>query len=490
MSEINYIIEKVVVEVNVPNMETANSIKNSFSSYLQEKVFPQLERLLGEYDQTGRVARIDSLNLKIATLRYDDFEAIETEIVNQFSNNLRALTGYPEKTSEAFLKPGVEIIPTEKSREDIFLFFLENGYLPWFGTENDITGFLKPENWQKSLSDRLFFDRLTKVLTHHKTAIERFFNQLDYKAVSTFIFKIKPLVKNTEKDILTLIQKLPRKSRQIFLRLLYFVSTGSETRVLVQTARQFSASFRSIIRHKNDGQSIALQSTLTGFFRKTELFTDDEKNVLTEIILTPFTVEQSQKSDSSETENEMLDEHLLEHEIEPASFFERQEGEIAVQNAGLILLHPFFKTFFKTVDFLNEKGQIKNSEFHVAVQTLHFLATGSHDFFEGNLVFEKFLCGVPLKMPVEKESLLSEKIEAESLQLLTEVIRHWPALKNTSPEGLRQMFFQRNGKLIQKDKNFRLIVERKAQDILLDKLNWNISLVKLPWSNELLYVEW
>jgi len=52
------------------------------------------------------------------------------------------------------------------------------------------------------------------------------------------------------------------------------------------------------------------------------------------------------------------------------------------------------------------------------------------------------------------------------------------------------MFFHRDGKLVQVDKNFRLIVERKAQDILLDKLPWGVSIIKLPWREQLLFVEW
>ncbi len=83
----------------------------------------------------------------------------------------------------------------------------------------------------------------------------------------------------------------------------------------------------------------------------------------------------------------------------------------------------------------------------VAVQSLHYLATGHEKFFEGNLVFEKFICGIPLKIPVQKESLVTDDIKDEVQVLLKEAIRNWPALKNTSPDGLREMFIHRDGKL-------------------------------------------
>ncbi|MBW6536276.1 MAG: hypothetical protein K0B11_14805, partial [Mariniphaga sp.] len=387
---------------------------------------------------------------------------------------------------------------TEKNREDVFLFFLENGYLQWFGSENDITEILKPEIWQKSLSDHLFFARLTKVLKQHTFVLDRFFYQLDYKSAITFLIKISPELKKTEEDILLLTQSLPRKLHLLFLRFLFFAATGYETQVLVQIARQFSLSLKNITQtvlskgivetrkptgstsQKNEEQFVRLQSLLTGFFRKTELFTKEEKRIFTEIVLTPFKKDQFEISELKETEKE----------IEQVSFFEKEEGEIAVQNAGLVLLHPFLESFFKNLKLLDEHGNITVARRHLAVQMVHYLATGEEDFFESNLVFCKFLCAVPLEIPVPRESLLTKSGKNETNQLLKEVIKHWSALKNTSPDGLRQMFLQRSGKLIQKDRNFKLIVERKAQDVLIEKLNWNVSVIKLPWKRDLLFVEW
>jgi hypothetical protein len=118
------------------------------------------------------------------------------------------------------------------------------------------------------------------------------------------------------------------------------------------------------------------------------------------------------------------------------------------------------------------------------------LATGNENVFEGNLVFEKFLCGLPLKMPVEKQSLLDDTIRNEAEVLLKEAITNWKALKNSSPNDLRQLFIQREGKLMQKENQYNLVVERKAQDALLERINWNISMLKLPWRKELIVVEW
>ncbi len=116
--------------------------------------------------------------------------------------------------------------------------------------------------------------------------------------------------------------------------------------------------------------------------------------------------------------------------------------------------------------------------------------SGNENAFEGNLIFEKSLCGGPLKIPVQQKSLLTDSIKTEANGLLVEVIRYWPALKNTSADGLREAFIQRDGKLFQEDAKYRLIVERKAQDVLLEKLSWNISVIKLPWISNILFTEW
>ncbi|WP_372947682.1 contractile injection system tape measure protein [Mariniphaga sp.] len=489
MNAITHRIEKVFVEVNTGSLESANIIKNKIGRFLETNVFPKLEQTLDDFNQTGRVARIDSLNLKIATLRDDYFSTLESEIVKQFAAKIESEIGFSgRKISNDYVNENVEILPTDKNREQVFLFFLENGHLPWFGTEEEVSEFLQPSNWEKGLDNEIFFKRLTQLLKSDNRASERFVFQLDNILIKAFLLKLNPQIKNAEAHFNTLLQRLPSISRHYFFKLLFLISTTGEKRKLLLAANDFKDSLGKFIQKINEESSSMLHAHLTDLFHKTDWISDDDKEKLTDIIFAPFNIADLKKTDLKEAD--FLDESLKENEIELESFFEKQEGEIAVQNAGLVLIHPFLKTFFKAVDFLNEKGQIKNSAVHVAIQTLHFLATGSDDFFEGNLVFEKFLCGMPLKMSVEKESLLSEKVKAESLQLLAEVIRQWAALKNTSPEGVRQMFFQRNGKLVQKDSNFKLIVERKAQDILLDKLAWNISLVKIPWLNELLYIEW
>lgn len=161
-----------------------------------------------------------------------------------------------------------------------------------------------------------------------------------------------------------------------------------------------------------------------------------------------------------------------------------------VQNAGLILAHPFLWDLFSRTQCTDGKSSLLPEKKQLAVHLLHYLATGQEHEMEYNLSFEKFLCALPPDEPIDRKLSIPETDKAECNDLLQSIIRHWPALKNTSPDGLRQMFIQRDGKLDLRKIPYKLSVERKAQDILLDQLQWSIAIVKLPWTKDLLFTEW
>ena len=75
-------------------------------------------------------------------------------------------------------------------------------------------------------------------------------------------------------------------------------------------------------------------------------------------------------------------------------------------------------------------------------------------------------------------------------EMLMAIIGHWSILKNTSIEGLRNSFLQREGRLENRDDQWRLTVQQMGHDMLLDHVPWNFRMIKLPWMNQLLMVEW
>lgn len=121
---------------------------------------------------------------------------------------------------------------------------------------------------------------------------------------------------------------------------------------------------------------------------------------------------------------------------------------------------------------------------------LHALATGSLEADEPDLAVPKLLCGVPLAWPAPHELDADDVRRTEVDALLMAVIGHWGALKNTSPQGLREAFLQRPGLLRDAPDGGRLRVEHRAWDVLLDRVPWTWRPVRLPWMPRPLFVEW
>lgn len=167
------------------------------------------------------------------------------------------------------------------------------------------------------------------------------------------------------------------------------------------------------------------------------------------------------------------------------------EGSIYyINNAGLILLHPYLSFFFDALE-LREGNQFRDEAAqHRAVQLMGYLAHGEEDIPEYDLVLPKLLCGILPAEPVRRFIPLTEAEKTEANELLAAVISHWNALGNTSPDGLRGNFLLREGKLEWKEEEWQLYVTQHAYDMLLNRLPWGISVVGLSWMPWLIKTVW
>jgi len=521
-----HIIEKVVVEVNTTQVKTANTIKNNLDAFLKNEIFPKLEKLLQKYDRPGSVVRFQELELNLDLKNGENLKKVTYEILAAFEEQLRKKVvveespnqmvdfnasqdeNYqqeqrslnPQNQDKAFLQYQRESrnITVTRNEEEIFLFFLENGFLPWYGNQQQLASFQKKKNWQISFKDPNFVQALKGILSKDERLFVRFFYQFPVEMVVTFISKINAGLSRMKSQMLKVLAPMQPNLQLEFLSTLYFVSVEKKNDRVISVIQHWLTLLqqnKKYIAERSEGMLSGMGKLLLRAAPKK--IVSDEK--FQEILNDNLAFISGDKFPDNEYailyEDKVKLETFLSEKIKAKkdsrpSFFDKDMQEIAVQNAGIVILHPFLKHFFTLVKIVNKLGKVIPAKRELAVQTLHFLATGNEEFFEGNLVLEKFLCGLPLHSPIQKESLLTPEIKAEAEILLKEVVKNWSALKHTSPDGLRQMFLQRDGKLIQNDKNFKLIIERKTQDILLDKLGWNISVIKLKWLTEMLFVDW
>lgn len=163
---------------------------------------------------------------------------------------------------------------------------------------------------------------------------------------------------------------------------------------------------------------------------------------------------------------------------------------IFIQNAGVVLLHPFINQCFKALGWIEGGSFVDEQKQQKGVLMWYFLATGQDTPAEHELVLPKILCGLLPQYVLQPLQPLTPEERQEGEEMLVAVIAHWAVLKNTSPDGLRAEFLLREGKLEVLSDTLLLTVEQRASDILLSKLPWGISMIKLNWMPTLLQVNW
>src|SRR5690606_887113 len=70
-------------------------------------------------------------------------------------------------------------------------------------------------------------------------------------------------------------------------------------------------------------------------------------------------------------------------------------GTIYINNAGLVLLHPFIPTYFNRLGMIEKGDFISEEARHRAVHLLQYLVYGTDQHEEHELVLNKILCNMP-----------------------------------------------------------------------------------------------
>ncbi|SEN77115.1 hypothetical protein SAMN05192574_10490 [Mucilaginibacter gossypiicola] len=488
MAGSTHIIHKLVLDIEVSRRNAARKVQDDAVQYFEQVLLKKLEQLLDSMDVPAHVC-IDRIDLDLGNGKLEDvFEQLQAGLAKVLEPVLSPdiLPGSDERDNEI----SYSLLTEEQQAFSVFVYFLNTGKLPWYTVAE--TDWLQQEDtWLSKLSELLINDR-----TYQLKLINLFKgSQLTIRLFSQFgIVFIKGLVAVLlHMDAGELQRKLDAATGKI--RDLMGRQPVNDFKDLSLT--ELAGDMGNVIE-----KLLLMISLRTG----NSEFPDDRVIVKKLVELIPVEaatvismpvaklvqiaeiVIQSTENKAAPPANKPVatPDNTSETEIKE---IEQADGRY-VNQAGLVLLHPFLEYFFKDFGLLQDNDFADLPARQLAIHLLHYLGSGNVNGFEYDLGFEKFLCSWPAGESLERDIEIPQRMLNEGDNMLRTVIKYWKALKNTSPGGLREGFLMRKGKLIEAEQPVRLIVERMDLDILLSSLPWGIGVIKLPWMDEPFYVEW
>ncbi|MCG9910686.1 MAG: hypothetical protein MH137_05225 [Flavobacteriales bacterium] len=457
-----HIIHKVNLHIEAPNKRTAMHWHNNAGELMERYVFPQLEILLKKYESDGHIIRLEKLELQLDINEKEQAEkSMAQHIINQLENTI---VQSKNKVNENEQTETLTAPKQEHRIIEAFVYFIKTGVLPWY--IHDTTELHETKKLIAHIQrDHAFFLRIfDKEFRQKEAAIERIMAQYGAE-MSEYIFGIIYAKKNNtalehfEKEIVEkLTQKnYPRHSIRTFISLLKWGTAEYP-----------------------DTQKNTLWSEWL------QLFSSEKKHVnipLRFAELDEILAKENTQHIVAEKELETKEKKKQESQTEKTK-------DVYIHHAGLVLLHPFLLYFFTRFNWIADEKFVDNDAQESAAHLLHYAATYQENQPDFELVFAKYLCGLPASHITNRNIVLTEEMKAEATKLLGAAVKYWDALKGASPEALQETFLQRKGKLELNDSADKITIEKSATDILLDKLPWNISLIRLPWLKKLIYVDW
>ncbi len=461
----NHIINKIFWNCYFSNEEEAFAQRGQLQNHFEKIVVPPLNKALDQFDQKNKIIHIDRLELKIDFLRKD---TSEHQLYSEILKHLKE-----------FHTNQLTITDIESFHVESYLVFLKTGqwhFSKSFESLTQLEVYLTSikSNVKESLIDQL--KSLLPVSNIQKRFIYQHSDNFFYWTLNQLYSNSPQVVSMALKH--EIFQSLDQSQKKdIFLQSILKFQDTTDISDIINWLSKEAYSCKNLL---DDKKNNAIDQNLITHLKKPQdgpldqtKETKDEQLSSKESIGFEGT-EHKEKKFAPKTEN--ISKEFKQH---------------IVANAGILLLHPFIPQFFVKCNLLDSNQKFKSLDSQIkAVFILHFLATGTVKLEEHQSIIYKLFSELDFSFPIPNTFSLT-KIEKEECEiLLKSAISHWSALKNTSPEGLRETFLQREGKLEKLEKRWNLIIEQKTLDILLSKIPWAISIIKFPWMKKTIWVEW
>lgn len=476
----NHTIKRFSLELQTDGREQLYNLQRKCIKMVNENLAEGIDEILSNHFVTDEIVRINKIEIDLGNIT---MAALETDFVTKCIAELSAKINAMPVIAAQQETGEITIVDKEENAIEQFFYFLSTGKMLW--TFSNISF----EQWQKSITSAiknkayLFKNEFSKLLAKDPPVMQRLLLQFDDDFIAVLVELYQPGLKNEyvrlaallKEQIFTTDNAVVRKTLlATLLPAVFFNLSVIKKDTLPQLIEWIN---KLPVKNDDEGKLIAIEKAIV---------------VIAEKMANIFSVSPEIKTRGQEPENNISELKAGEVGKENLKETDSTDTSIFINNAGIIILHPFLKNIFTSLGLM-EKDEFKDDFCsQKAVHLLQYLGYHEKEAPEYVQQLNKILCGLNDSEHIDRLIQLSEFEIKEADDLLKAVITHWTILKNTSAEALQQTFFQRSGKLTfnEIDNYWKLQVEKSAVDILMDKIPWGISYIQLPWMKYALVTEW
>lgn len=471
------------MDIQCSSLSLGKEVQNMVSDVLEKDFYPKLELILNQYSIENYEWEIENLSLDLPEISPKDWKK---ELVAQ------ALSQIEEYLKDHF--PVLELNTTEEKLEN-FGWKSQKKYAETLFFEYLKTGMIRENSYSKNI------DKIVEAVEISKEFIEKMI-ELFFENRNTIIRYYFNTKDSFKQRISTQVSKYSvNESLIIFFNSPLKFSSVEELQVWIENSELFSETPK-----KKDFPSKELKIGISDSHEKSDKSNPVEnkkENSIDSQHKKPQN--ESLKKDQSKNrysgkqkntgnvdkEDQAVVRNILINKEPRTGKLVLPSSGIYIDNAGLVILHPFLPNLFQKLNLCKDEVWKNNQSQHKAILLTQYLVTGQEVFFENELVLNKLMCGFPIESVVNTKQKISRKEKETCKDLLSAVIEHWKVLKGTSTEALRETFLQRAGKLsVSETHPPELWVEEKGVDILLESLPWGTGMIRSPWMEEFLMVYW
>ncbi|MGN8069860.1 contractile injection system tape measure protein [Mucilaginibacter sp. 22184] len=197
----SHIVHRQQVTLNIPKREEALAFQNRVSDLLRNELSASMEAIFDELFPTTDIIRIDSLLLDLGNIEAHNFEQeFKKHFIEKLRKSIPAIKNdLADEHSEQILKP-------EQSLAKAFIYFLENGYLPWYSPVENMAAWSNEIIAIFSDTEKIalyFFDWFRDKHVDNPVILQRLVLQFD----NSFLEKLLSIITSLKTESWTLIYK-------------------------------------------------------------------------------------------------------------------------------------------------------------------------------------------------------------------------------------------------------------------------------------------